>query len=134
MHTTKDPENENLTISEPIPRLLVRAWYPWNAMSGMPHMLTLIFQVSTNGCLQQSLSYFVVIIGLLRVFRPRPCESLGQSLLFMVDFRVRAAAAPEGDHEATDGTIGDFGYVRSEECRFVPSSKRNISRQSNREW
>lgn len=41
----KDPENENMTISTQIPRLLIKSYYPWNAMSGMPHMLSLIFQV-----------------------------------------------------------------------------------------
>ncbi|XP_017785109.1 PREDICTED: odorant receptor coreceptor [Nicrophorus vespilloides] len=44
-HTKKDPNNENETITEEIPRLLVKAWYPWNAMSGMPYMLSLVYQV-----------------------------------------------------------------------------------------
>nr|WGN97954.1 odorant receptor co-receptor [Agasicles hygrophila] len=44
-HNVKDPENENLTIVEEIPRLLIKSWYPWNAMSGMPYYLSLIFQV-----------------------------------------------------------------------------------------
>lgn len=45
IHTTKDPENENETITEEIPRLLIKSWYPWNAMSGMPHLMSLGFQV-----------------------------------------------------------------------------------------
>jgi hypothetical protein len=46
VHNIKDPDNENMTITEEIPRLLVKAWYPWNAMSGMPYYITLVFQVS----------------------------------------------------------------------------------------
>ncbi|CAH1380122.1 hypothetical protein MTP99_004056 [Tenebrio molitor] len=45
VHNIKDPDNENMTITEEIPRLLVKAWYPWNAMSGMPYYITLVFQV-----------------------------------------------------------------------------------------
>jgi hypothetical protein len=43
-----------MTITEEIPRLLVKAWYPWNAMSGMPYYITLVFQVSLThfSCLQ----------------------------------------------------------------------------------
>ncbi|XP_044737916.1 odorant receptor coreceptor [Chrysoperla carnea] len=40
----KDPENENNTIVVEIPRLLVRAWYPWNAMHGMKYYISLIYQ------------------------------------------------------------------------------------------
>lgn len=45
VHSIKDPENENLTITEEIPRLLVKSWYPWNAMSGFPFYFSVVFQV-----------------------------------------------------------------------------------------
>ncbi|XP_060533774.1 odorant receptor coreceptor [Cylas formicarius] len=45
VHQIQDPDNENETISEEIPRLPVRAWYPFNAMSGMPYYIALIYQV-----------------------------------------------------------------------------------------
>lgn len=41
----KDPNNENETIAEEIPRLLIKSWYPWNAMSGMAYYVSLIYQV-----------------------------------------------------------------------------------------
>ncbi|KAB0791625.1 hypothetical protein PPYR_03425 [Photinus pyralis] len=41
----KDPENENMTISTEIPRLLIKSWYPWNAMAGMAHIVSLVYQV-----------------------------------------------------------------------------------------
>nr|WIG65270.1 odorant receptor co-receptor [Hippodamia variegata] len=44
-HTIKDPENENETITEELPRLLVRAWYPWDTMSGMTYYITVVFQM-----------------------------------------------------------------------------------------
>ncbi|XP_065172042.1 odorant receptor coreceptor [Atheta coriaria] len=44
-HTHKDPNNENETITEPIPRLLINSFYPWNAMSGLPYVLSLAYQV-----------------------------------------------------------------------------------------
>ena len=40
-----DPDDGNLTITEEIPRLMVRAWYPWNAMEGGGYFVSLIFQV-----------------------------------------------------------------------------------------
>ncbi|KAK9872848.1 hypothetical protein WA026_019636 [Henosepilachna vigintioctopunctata] len=45
VHETKDPENKNETIIVEIPRLLIKAWYPWNTMSGMSYYITLVFQV-----------------------------------------------------------------------------------------
>lgn len=64
VHTIKDPNNENETIVEEIPRLLIKSWYPWNAMSGMAHYGSLIYQVfshQTKMCLygRESLSYFL---------------------------------------------------------------------------
>ena len=41
-----DPEDENATITVQVPRLLVRSWYPWDAMSGMPHYISLGYQVN----------------------------------------------------------------------------------------
>ncbi|XP_049824774.1 odorant receptor coreceptor isoform X2 [Aethina tumida] len=41
----KDPENENETITVEIPRLLIKSWYPWDAMSGTAYYATLVFQV-----------------------------------------------------------------------------------------
>ncbi|KAF5284268.1 hypothetical protein FQR65_LT00269 [Abscondita terminalis] len=43
--TRPDPENENVTVSIEIPRLLIKSWYPWNAMSGMGHIASLVFQI-----------------------------------------------------------------------------------------
>lgn len=40
-----DPENANETITVEIPRLMLRAWYPWNAMSGMPYLLSFVYQL-----------------------------------------------------------------------------------------
>lgn len=45
VHTIKDPDNENETMVEEIPRLLIKSWYPWNAMSGMAYYVSLIYQV-----------------------------------------------------------------------------------------
>ncbi|XP_076257129.1 odorant receptor co-receptor [Rhynchophorus ferrugineus] len=45
VHYIKDPNNENETISEEIPRLLIKSWYPFDAMSGMPYYIALVFQV-----------------------------------------------------------------------------------------
>lgn len=45
VHTRKDPNNENETITEEVPRLLVRAWYPWDAMSGAAYYISLVYQV-----------------------------------------------------------------------------------------
>lgn len=45
VHTIKDPENENETLVEEIPRLLIKSWYPFNAMSGMAYYASLIYQV-----------------------------------------------------------------------------------------
>lgn len=45
VHMIKDPDNENETIVEEIPRLLIKSWYPWNAMSGMAYYTSLIYQV-----------------------------------------------------------------------------------------
>ncbi|CAH0549251.1 unnamed protein product [Brassicogethes aeneus] len=45
VHNIKDPDNENETITEEIPRLLVKSWYPWDAMSGTKYWATLVFQV-----------------------------------------------------------------------------------------
>lgn len=45
VHHIKDPENENETIIEEIPRLLVKSWYPWNAMSGTAYYGSLVFQI-----------------------------------------------------------------------------------------
>lgn len=45
VHTIIDPNNENETITEEIPRLLVKSWYPWDAMSGTAYYITLVFQI-----------------------------------------------------------------------------------------
>ncbi|KAL3271403.1 hypothetical protein HHI36_021884 [Cryptolaemus montrouzieri] len=45
VHLIKDPENENETLTEEIPRLLIKSWYPWDAMTGMKHHITLLFQI-----------------------------------------------------------------------------------------
>lgn len=34
-----------MTIVEEIPRLLVKSWYPWNAMSGGAYYFSLVFQI-----------------------------------------------------------------------------------------
>nr|AIX97139.1 olfactory receptor 4 [Rhyzopertha dominica] len=45
VHHIKDPNNVNETITEEIPRLPIKTWYPWNAMSGMPYYLSLGYQI-----------------------------------------------------------------------------------------
>uniref|UniRef100_A0A310S3L4 Odorant receptor n=1 Tax=Chrysomela lapponica TaxID=153811 RepID=A0A310S3L4_CHRLA len=45
VHRVKDPDDKNVTIIEEIPRLLIKSWYPWNAMSGMTYYVCLIFQI-----------------------------------------------------------------------------------------
>nr|CAI5828776.1 unnamed protein product [Callosobruchus analis] len=45
VHNIPDPDNENETITEEIPRLPIRSWYPWDAMSGMPYYISLVFQI-----------------------------------------------------------------------------------------
>nr|AKC58535.1 odorant co-receptor [Anomala corpulenta] len=45
VHTRKDPNNENETITEEVPRLLVRSWYPWDAMSGAAYYVSLVYQI-----------------------------------------------------------------------------------------
>lgn len=45
VHTIKDPDNANETIVVEVPRLLIRSWYPWNAMSGTAYYVSLIFQI-----------------------------------------------------------------------------------------
>lgn len=45
----------------------------------------------------------VVFLDILGVFHDVPGESAGFVVLFVVDFRVRAAAASERNHEAADG-------------------------------
>ncbi|KAL0267300.1 UNVERIFIED_CONTAM: hypothetical protein PYX00_009613 [Menopon gallinae] len=40
-----DPENKNETVTVQIPRLMMRSWYPWNAMSGMPYILSFVYQL-----------------------------------------------------------------------------------------
>ncbi|XP_030747553.1 odorant receptor coreceptor [Sitophilus oryzae] len=45
VHFVKDPNNENETIPEEIPRLLIKSWYPFNAMSGMSYYIALVFQI-----------------------------------------------------------------------------------------
>ena len=41
-----DPDNANETMTEEIPRLMVRAWYPWNAMGGGGYFVAFIYQVT----------------------------------------------------------------------------------------
>lgn len=42
VHEIPDPDNENSTIVEAIPRLLIKSWYPFNAMSGMTYYIALV--------------------------------------------------------------------------------------------
>ncbi|ENN72504.1 hypothetical protein HUJ04_001120 [Dendroctonus ponderosae] len=45
VHFIKDPDNDNETITEEIPRLLIKSWYPFDAMSGMTYYVALVFQI-----------------------------------------------------------------------------------------
>ncbi|XP_069691382.1 odorant receptor coreceptor isoform X2 [Periplaneta americana] len=45
VHEIADPENANETIIEELPRLMVRSWYPWNAMSGGGYFVSFIIQL-----------------------------------------------------------------------------------------
>nr|QOI12086.1 Orco [Ips typographus] len=45
VHEIPDPDNENSTIVEAIPRLLIKSWYPFNAMSGMTYYIALVYQI-----------------------------------------------------------------------------------------
>lgn len=81
----KDPDNENMTISTQIPRLLIKSYYPWNAMSGMPHMLSLIFQVLIN--ILKYLFWFIYwsFSGVLCFLFDGTCKFIGFIVLFLVD-------------------------------------------------
>jgi gustatory receptor len=46
-HEISDPENANETIFEELPRLMIRSWYPWNAMSGGGYAVSFVIQVRT---------------------------------------------------------------------------------------
>jgi gustatory receptor len=46
VHETKDPDNANETIIEEVPRLMLRSWYPWNALSGGGYVVSFIIQVN----------------------------------------------------------------------------------------
>ncbi|XP_023716643.1 odorant receptor coreceptor [Cryptotermes secundus] len=45
VHETADPENANETILEEVPRLMLRSWYPWNALSGGGYIVSFIIQI-----------------------------------------------------------------------------------------
>jgi gustatory receptor len=45
VHETKDPDNANETIIEDVPRLMLRSWYPWNALSGGGYVVSFVIQV-----------------------------------------------------------------------------------------
>jgi gustatory receptor len=45
VHEIPDPENANETIFEEVPRLMLRSWYPWNALSGGGYVVSFIIQV-----------------------------------------------------------------------------------------
>jgi hypothetical protein len=45
VHETKDPDNTNETIIEEVPRLMLRSWYPWNALSGGGYVVSFVIQV-----------------------------------------------------------------------------------------
>lgn len=34
----------NETLTEEIPRLMIKSWYPWNSMSGIGYYIALVFQ------------------------------------------------------------------------------------------
>nr|AWW05228.1 odorant receptor co-receptor [Corythucha ciliata] len=40
-----DPDNVNATITVEVPQLMIHAWYPWDARSGMAYMITFIYQL-----------------------------------------------------------------------------------------
>ena len=48
VHKIKDPDNMNETILEEVPRLMLRSWYPWNAMSGGGYVVSFIIQVKKD--------------------------------------------------------------------------------------
>lgn len=41
-------QETNETLTEPVPRLPLKAWYPFNAMSGSMYILAFVFQVRCN--------------------------------------------------------------------------------------
>ena len=45
VHVTKDPDNANETITEEVPRLMLRSWYPWSALSGGGYVVSFVIQV-----------------------------------------------------------------------------------------
>lgn len=53
VHETPDPENANETILEEVPRLMLRSWYPWNALSGGGYIVSFIIQVRLQRQLTQ---------------------------------------------------------------------------------
>nr|CAD7403190.1 unnamed protein product [Timema cristinae] len=45
VRTMPDPDDVNETITVEIPRLMVAAWYPWDAMHGLKYVLTFAYQL-----------------------------------------------------------------------------------------
>uniref|UniRef100_A0A0U5AEG0 Odorant receptor n=1 Tax=Reticulitermes speratus TaxID=60591 RepID=A0A0U5AEG0_9NEOP len=45
VHEIRDPDNFNETIFEEVPRLMLRSWYPWNALSGGGYVVSFIIQI-----------------------------------------------------------------------------------------
>nr|ALX17413.1 Orco [Pediculus humanus] len=43
--TISDPESGNQTVTVEIPRLMLRAWYPWDSSSSSYYLLTFLFQL-----------------------------------------------------------------------------------------
>jgi gustatory receptor len=60
VHETVDPDNANETIIEEVPRLMMRSWYPWNALSGGGYIVSFIIQVRTKRQLHHIESWITV--------------------------------------------------------------------------
>lgn len=59
--TIPDPDNGNETITVEIPRLMLRAWYPFDASSGTYYMISFVYQASIYFHIKTHFMYFVLL-------------------------------------------------------------------------
>lgn len=105
VHEIPDPDNENGTIVEAIPRLLIKSWYPFNAMSGMMYYIALVWSSFMVFFRLTLTILFKGIPNLLRVLLNVPFQFAGQFVLFLVDFCLRTVATFKGNSETFDGKL-----------------------------
>jgi gustatory receptor len=62
VHGIPDPDNRNETIFEEVPRLMLRSWYPWNALSGGGYVVSFIIQVKMMIMMTMMIIIIIIII------------------------------------------------------------------------